>query len=76
MTSVLRGEPDDARLTDRLKAADMLGKRYRLFDEGSGEGASAVTLIDDIAAGEEAAQETKEGKRRKPACPPKGGGSG
>ena len=49
VTKVLRGELEEARMGERLKAADMLGRRYRLFDDGSGEGPAAVTLIDDVA---------------------------
>ena len=54
LTSVLRGEEKDqfgidATLQDRTKAAELLGKRYRLFTEKMEiEGAQRVQIVDDI----------------------------
>lgn len=54
LTSVLRGEEKDqfgldAALQDRTKAAELLGKRYRLFTEKMEiEGAQRVQIVDDI----------------------------
>lgn len=51
VTSVLRGEEEDCRMSDRLKAADMLGKRYRLFAEGEAAASEPVTIVDDVGRG-------------------------
>lgn len=54
LTKVLRGEEKDqfgldATLQDRTKAAELLGKRYRLFTEKMEiEGAQRVQIVDDI----------------------------
>lgn len=54
LTSVMRGEEKDqfgldASLQDRTKAAELLGKRYRLFTEKvEVEGAQQVQIVDDI----------------------------
>lgn len=52
VTKVLRGEEADCKMTDRLKAADMLGKRYRLFAESDEPEAERVVIVDDIGRGE------------------------
>lgn len=54
LTKVMRGEEKDqfgldAALTDRTKAAELLGKRYRLFvDRTEIEGSVPVQIVDDI----------------------------
>lgn len=48
ITSVLRGEQEESKLGDRLKAADMLGKRYRLFMEETSQELAPVTIVDDV----------------------------
>ena len=54
LTKVMRGEEKDqfgldASLQDRTKAAELLGKRYRLFvDKVEMEGVQQVTIVDDI----------------------------
>lgn len=54
LTKVMRGEERDqfgldAALTDRTKAAELLGKRYRLFvDRTEIEGSVPVQIVDDI----------------------------
>lgn len=54
LTSVMRGEEKDqfgldASLQDRTKAAELLGKRYRLFTEKvEVEGKQQVQIVDDI----------------------------
>lgn len=53
-TRVMRGEEKDqfgldATITDRNKAAEMLGKRYRLFTENINvSGSIPVKIVDDI----------------------------
>lgn len=32
LTSIMRGQIEDATIKERLKAAELIGKRYRLFD--------------------------------------------
>ena len=54
LTKVMRGEEKDqfgldASLQDRTKAAELLGKRYRLFTEKVElEGSIPVQIVDDI----------------------------
>jgi len=54
LTKVMRGEEKDqfgldASLQDRTKAAELLGKRYRLFTENiKVEGNQQVQIVDDI----------------------------
>lgn len=54
LTKVMRGEEKDqfgldASLQDRTKAAELLGKRYRLFTEKvEVEGTQKVQIVDDI----------------------------
>lgn len=54
LTKVMRGEEKDqfgldASLQDRTKAAELLGKRYRLFTEKvEVEGVQQVQIVDDI----------------------------
>ena len=54
LTKVMRGEEKDqfgldASLQDRTKAAELLGKRYRLFTENiKVEGTQQVQIVDDI----------------------------
>lgn len=54
LTKVMRGEEKDqfgldASLQDRTKAAELLGKRYRLFVENiKFEGVQQVQIVDDI----------------------------
>lgn len=54
LTKVMRGEEKDqfgldASLQDRTKAAELLGKRYRLFTEKVEiEGSMGVQIVDDI----------------------------
>lgn len=54
LTKVMRGEEKDqfgldASLQDRTKAAELLGKRYRLFTEKVDvEGVQKVQIVDDI----------------------------
>ncbi len=54
LTSVMRGEEKDqfgldASLQDRTRAAELLGKRYRLFTEKvEVEGKQQVQIVDDI----------------------------
>lgn len=54
LTKVMRGEEKDqfgldAALQDRTKAAELLGKRYRLFTEKVEiEGSIPVQIVDDI----------------------------
>lgn len=54
LTKVMRGEEKDqfgldASLQDRTKAAELLGKRYRLFVENVKlEGVQQVQIVDDI----------------------------
>lgn len=54
LSKVMRGEEKDqfgldASLQDRTKAAELLGKRYRLFvDKVEMEGVQQVTIVDDI----------------------------
>lgn len=54
LTKVMRGEEKDqfgldASLQDRTKAAELLGKRYRLFVENVKlEGIQQVQIVDDI----------------------------
>lgn len=54
LTKVMRGQEKDqfgldATLQDRTKAAELLGKRYRLFTEKMEiEGAQRVQIVDDI----------------------------
>lgn len=54
LTKVMRGEEKDqfgldASLQDRTKAAELLGKRYRLFVENIKlEGVQQVQIVDDI----------------------------
>lgn len=54
LTKVMRGEEKeqfglDAALTDRTKAAELLGKRYRLFvDKTEIEGSLPVQIVDNI----------------------------
>lgn len=54
LTKVMRGEEKDqfgldASLQDRTKAAELLGKRYRLFtDKVEIEGSVPVQIVDDI----------------------------
>lgn len=54
LTKVLRGEEKDqfgldATISDRTKAAELLGKRYRLFTEKvEVEGNQQVQIVDDI----------------------------
>lgn len=54
LTKVMRGEEKDqfgldASLQDRTKAAELLGKRYRLFAEKVEiEGTQQVQIVDDI----------------------------
>lgn len=54
LTKVMRGEEKDqfgldAALQDRTKAAELLGKRYRLFTEKiEVEGVQQVQIVDDI----------------------------
>ncbi|MBY0754546.1 terminase small subunit [Clostridium sardiniense] len=54
LTKVMRGEEKDqfgldASLQDRTKAAELLGKRYRLFaDKVEIEGTQQVQIVDDI----------------------------
>lgn len=54
LTSVMRGEEKDqfgldASIQDRTKAAELLGKRYRLFTEKvEVEGKQQVQIVDDI----------------------------
>lgn len=54
LTSVMRGQEKDqfgldASLQDRTKAAELLGKRYRLFTEKlEVEGKQQVQIVDDI----------------------------
>lgn len=54
LTKVMRGEEKDqfgldASLQDRTKAAELLGKRYRLFtDKVELEGSIPVQIVDDI----------------------------
>lgn len=54
LTKVMRGEEKDqfgldATITDRTKAAELLGKRYRLFtDKVEIEGSIPVQIVDDI----------------------------
>ncbi|WP_346879315.1 terminase small subunit [Clostridium sp. UBA7791] len=54
LTRVMRGEEKeqfglDASLQDRTKAAELLGKRYRLFTENiKVEGNQQVQIVDDI----------------------------
>lgn len=54
LTRVMRGEEKDqfgleATLQDRTKAAELLGKRYRLFTEKVElEGSQQVQIVDDI----------------------------
>lgn len=54
LTKVMRGEEkdqlgSDASLQDRTKAAELLGKRYRLFTENiKVEGTQQVQIVDDI----------------------------
>lgn len=56
LTSVMRGEIRDqfgleASLADRIKAAELLGKRYRLFvDRVEADVNTRVQIIDDIEA--------------------------
>ena len=54
LTKVMRGEEKDqfgldATISDRTKAAELLGKRYRLFTEKVElEGVQQVQIVDDI----------------------------
>ena len=54
LTKVMRGEEkdqlgSDASLQDRTKAAEQIGKRYRLFTENiKVEGTQQVQIVDDI----------------------------
>ena len=48
ITSVLRGEDAEAQLKDRMKAAELLGKRYDLFADGAESVSGSVTLVDDV----------------------------
>ena len=54
LSKVMRGEEKDqfgldASLQDRTKAAELLGKRYRLFTEKvEVDGVQQVTIVDDI----------------------------
>lgn len=54
LTKVMRGEEKDqfgldATISDRTKAAELLGKRYRLFtDKVELEGVQQVQIVDDI----------------------------
>lgn len=56
LTRVMRGEEKDqfdldATLQDRTKAAELLGRRYRLFvDKVEVEGNMGVQIVDDIEA--------------------------
>lgn len=56
LTKVMRGEEKDqfdldAPLNERTRAAELLGKRYRLFtDKIEVEGSVGVKIIDDIEA--------------------------
>lgn len=45
LTELLRG---DAAERERLKAAELLGKRYGLFSERLSEDAAPVTVVDDL----------------------------
>lgn len=54
LTAVMRGEEKDqfgfdAALADRTRAAELLGKRYRLFtDKVELDGSAVVQIIDDL----------------------------
>ncbi|MDD3412012.1 MAG: hypothetical protein PHY12_14505 [Eubacteriales bacterium] len=48
VTEVLRGDDAETQLRDRLKAAEMLGKRYDLFAEGAQAQGGSVTIVDDV----------------------------
>ena len=50
VTRVLRGQEDDVTLKDKIKAAELLGKRYDLFADGAESASGSVTIVDDVAA--------------------------
>lgn len=49
LTSVMRGEEDEGKMADRFKAADMLGRRYRLFEQDASQGGQPVVIVDDVS---------------------------
>jgi hypothetical protein len=59
LTCVLRGEADGElkNATARMKAAELLGKRMGLFEEGAEAVQEPVVIIDDVGASAEAAAE-------------------
>lgn len=51
-TMLLRGEIEGAKYSDSIKAAELLGKYYSLFNDKSSEsGSERVIIIDDIIGG-------------------------
>jgi len=58
LTCVLRGEADGElkNPTARMKAAELLGKRMGLFEEGAEAAAEPVVIVDDIRPPEEGAE--------------------
>lgn len=46
LTSVLRGEHGSDR--ERLRAAELLGKRHGLFHEETADGTATVIIVDDL----------------------------
>lgn len=52
-TRLLRGEFEDAKVADLIKAAEFFSKYYGLIDQGSQKNDSRVVIIDDISQGGE-----------------------
>jgi hypothetical protein len=47
LTTILRGDPEDVSMRERMRAAELLGKRFGLFD-GETEELSGPVIIEGV----------------------------